>query len=225
MPYDSRKFRAIPKNKMSQESSASKLSCHTHPQLIQTIVTTGKGEKQKLVVATDPIAPPSPALFRVIDTDKRVVITNRKLIVPEPDNSGQAGKSNCPPCSSWGKVIINGYIDKNVIYKTISDFTSTAVNGPVFQFTTQIEFSTFIEVHAIPGEQIRETDEVIIENPYVEGESEEPVNPNPVAAGAPPWAITYNDLLEKIIVKINVRTQRQEGIFVNPVNPAPPRDC
>lgn len=204
MPYDSKKFHAVPKDKTNQDSAAKK-RWPTPPELIQTIVTTGKGEKQKLVVATDPIAPPSPALFRVIDTDKKVVITNKKLIVPE--------------CSSWGKVIINGYIDKNVLYKTISDFTSTAVNGPVFQFTTRIEFSTFVEVHAEPGQQISETDKVVIEDPYVEGESEEPVNPNPVATGAPPWAVTYNALLEKIIVKINVKTQKQKGIFVNPVNP------
>ena len=223
MPNSTKKFRAVPKDKMNQDSSAA-VGCPP-PQLIQTIVTTGKGKKQKLVVATDPIAPPSPALFRVIDTDKKVVITNKKLIVPEPDNPGPYKTPGWSPCGKWGKVIINGYIDKNVTYKTITDFTSTAVNGPVFQFTTQIEFSTFVEVYAVPGGQISETDEVVIEDPHVEGESEEPVNPNPVAAGAPPWAVTYNALLEKIIIKINVKTQKQKGIFVTPAYPPMSADC
>lgn len=177
--------------------------------LIQTPVVVGWGEKQELVVAELTIAPPSPALFRIIDVDKEVVITDTKLV---------------PICNRKGehsaKVIVDGYIDKNINYKTITDFTATDINGPVFHFTTRIPFSTFVEVKTT--EEIkdsykdcyRENYLVEILDAIVEGEVDEFLDPNPVADGAPAWAITYNRLLEKMLVRVELKITKSDHIYV-----------
>ncbi|MBF8984665.1 DUF3794 domain-containing protein [Lutibacter sp. B2] len=67
--------------------------------LIQVPVIIGQGSKQTLVVSKLRISPPSPPVFRINNIDTEVIITNMKVIP--------------------GKVIINGYIDKNINYKTL----------------------------------------------------------------------------------------------------------
>jgi len=173
---------------------------------LQAAVIKGFGEKEELVVSQFTISPPNPPIFRIIDIDKQVVITNFKLAsVSEPED-----------CQSWwkAKVIIDGYIDKNILYKTITDFTETAVSGPAYQYTTRINFATFVEVKS--KEPIYKTDQVEILCAFVEGEKDELLDPNAVAVGAPDFAITYNSLLEKMIVKIVLKITRTEHVCVNP---------
>ncbi|AWI04601.1 SPOCS domain-containing protein [Clostridium drakei] len=170
--------------------------------LIQVPRILGFGEKQEFVVRELTISPPSPALFRIIATDKMVVITDFKLVPLH-------GKKDCD--KFYAKVIIDGYIDKNINYKTITDFTTTDVNGPVYQFTTRVPFATYVEVTAT--EPVRETDNVEILDAFVEGEKDELLNPNPVAVGAPSWAITYNSVLEKMLICIKLKITRSDHIF------------
>lgn len=174
--------------------------------MIEVPVIVGKGEKQELVVQQTTISPPSPPIFRIKDVDKSVTITNTKLIPIDEDDEPKFCEK------TMGKVIINGFIDKNVNYKTIQEFTSTEVNGPVFQFTTRIPFATVVEVKA--KEPLKDSDTVEILSAFVEGEKEELLNPNPVAEGAPDWAITFNTLLEKIIIVIKLKVTRTEHVPV-----------
>ncbi len=178
--------------------------------IIQVPVVIGKGEKQYLVVKEDCISPPSPPVFRIVDVDKEVVVTDAKLVPSvKYDSSDKGGK---PWCLS--KVIINGYIDKNVIYKTIKDYTHEDVNGPLFQFTTRVPFSTFLEIET--QEKIYDTDKVEILSAVVEGEKEELFDPNPVPKCAPDWAVTYNKILEKILIRICAKVVRIEELKVQP---------
>ena len=177
-------------------------NCPTPRKMLQVPVIKGFGEKQELVVREIVISPPNPAVFRIINVDKVVTITSFKLIATsEPDDYQSFFKA---------KVIIDGFIDKNINYKTIADFTADAVGGPVFQFTTRIDFATLVDVKA--KEPIFETDQVEILSAVVEGEIEELLDPNPVPIGAPSFAVTFNAILEKMIVKIKLKVVRIEHV-------------
>lgn len=181
------------------------------PKKLQTKVIIGKGEKQHLVVKEFKVSPPSPPIFRIVDVEKKVVITDKKLI---PSVKFDPPEEMGGPCW-WSKVIIDGYIDKNVIYKTITDSTCEAVNGPLFQFTTRVPFATYVEIKS--SEKVDDTDEAEILSAVVEGEKEELLDPNPVPKCAPDWAVTYNRLLEKMIVRICAKVVRVEDVKVQPV--------
>jgi len=189
-----------------------------HKKVLQVPVIIGWGETQELVVVTSTVSPPSPPIFRIKDVDKEVVITQMKLIpmvIFDSENNFDDFKKDHD--DQWwfkAKVIINGFVDKNVNYKTITDFTTTDVNGPLFHFTTRAPFATFIEVKSkVP---VVETDQVELLSAIVEGEKEELLDPNPVPEGAPAWAVTFNTLLEKIIVRIEVKIKRIEDVPVKP---------
>ena len=172
--------------------------------ILQVPVIKGFGEKQELVVSQITIAPPNPPVFRIINIDKEVKITNYQLVAACEPDEGQ---------TSWrAKVIIDGFIDKNILYKTIREFTGEAVGGPVFQFTTRVGFATFVEVKS--KEPIYKTDNVEILSAFVEGEKEELLDPNCVPDDAPAFAVTYNSLLEKMIVKIKLKITRVEHVPV-----------
>ena len=177
--------------------------CKPEKKLLQVPVVVGYGEKQELVVKLSTVSPPSPPIFRIVDIDKEVVITNFSIVPP-----------TCKTGDKWiGKVILDGYIDKNVNYKTITDYACDAVNGPLYQFTTRIDFASFVDVAA--NEPFDEYDNVEILEAYVEGEKEELQDPNPLDSGAPDWAVTYNKLLEKIIIKIKLKITKIEHIKVH----------
>jgi hypothetical protein len=167
------------------------------PKLIQVPVIKGFGEKRELVVKEITIAPPNPPVFRIIDIDKEVTITNYKIVTSDCDKA---------------TVILDGFVDKNILYKTITDNTTDSVGGPVFQFTTRVDFATFVEVRA--REEILSTDHVEILNAVVEGENDELLDPNAVAVGLPSFAITYNTILEKMIVKVELKIVRTEHVSV-----------
>jgi hypothetical protein len=170
--------------------------------ILQVPVIKGFGEKEELVVCQLTISPPNPPIFRIIDIDKEVIISNFKLAsVSEPDEDQLWWKA---------KVIIDGFIDKNILYKTITDCTDVAVGGPVYHFTTRINFATFVEVKSMYPMAI--TDHVEILSAFVEGEKDELLDPNDVPICAPDFAITYNTILEKMIVKIKLKITRQEHV-------------
>jgi hypothetical protein len=169
----------------------------TPKKIIQVPVIKGFGEKKELVVKKITIAPPDPAVFRIIHVDKAVTITDTKLIISDCDQA---------------IVIVDGFIDKNIIYKTITDNTADSVGGPVFQFTTRVDFATFVEVKAISP--ILCTDLVEILSSTVEGETEDLLDPNPVPVGTPSFAVTYNTILERMIVKLKLKVVRSEHITV-----------
>jgi hypothetical protein len=169
----------------------------TPKKIIQVPVIKGFGEKEELVVKQITIAPPNPAVFRIVTVDKVVTITDTKLVISDCDRA---------------IVIVDGFIDKNIIYKTITDNTCDSVGGPVFQFTTRVDFATFVEVKAISP--ILCTDLVEILSAVVEGETEVLLDPNPVPVGTPSFAITYNSILEKMIVKVELKVVRSEHITV-----------
>lgn len=172
--------------------------------IIQVPVVIGEGSKQFLLVTILTINPPSPPVFRIKDIEKEVKITNCKVIKD--------------------KVIINGYVDKNINYKVAKhvhkDEGRPVVNGPIFHYTTQIPFSTFIEV---PGAM--EGDNCEIEAAVVEGEKDELIDPN-VHPHVPTnnndtekkhsCPVTYNKLKEKLVVRIDVKVTRTEKINIDP---------
>lgn len=205
----------------------------THNKTLQVPVIIGWGEKQKLVVkeitvgkacvdkgpSLDLIPGPEPcspaAIFRIVDVDKEVVITKTKL-VPRIE-------SDIPTCGHvkeyFSKIIINGYVDKNVIYKTITCHTKEDVMGGLNQITTRAYFSTFIEIKS--KEPVKDTDRAEIVSAIVEGEDEELLDPNPVDKCAPEWAVTYNKLLEKMLIRITAKVVRIEHVTVKPECPPP----
>ena len=204
-------------NQEYQKNRVQNRSKTAYKRLIQTPVVVGWGEKQELVVADLQVAPPSPSVFRIIGVDEFVVITDTKLI---------------PVCNKKGeysaKVIVDGYIDKNINYKTITDFTAADINGPVYHFTTRIPFSTFVEVKT--SEPItdysnnyaacynkcahKENYTVEILDAIVEGASDELLDPNPVLDGAPAWAVTYNRILEKALVRVELKITKDSHISI-----------
>ncbi|WP_427339753.1 DUF3794 domain-containing protein [Caloranaerobacter sp. DY30410] len=161
--------------------------------IIQVPVVIGEGYKQFLLVTILTIHPPSPPVFRIKDIEKEVIITNCKVIKD--------------------KVIINGIVDKNINYKTVEhvheDEGRPVVNGPIFHYTTQIPFSTFIEV---PGAM--EGDNCEIEAAVVEGEKDELIDPNVPTNNNDP--VTYNKLKEKLVIRIDVKVTRTEKINIDP---------
>ncbi|QIB26751.1 DUF3794 domain-containing protein [Caloranaerobacter azorensis] len=159
--------------------------------IIQVPVVIGEGSKQFLLVTVLTIAPPSPPIYRINNIEKKVIITNCKVIKD--------------------KVIINGLVDKNINYKTVEhvheDENRPVVNGPLYHYTTQIPFSTFVEV---PGAM--EGDNCEIESAIVEGEKDELMDPNICSNNNDP--VTYNKLKEKLVVRIDVKVTRTEKINV-----------
>ncbi|MBK1809110.1 DUF3794 domain-containing protein [Clostridium sp. YIM B02505] len=180
---------------------------HQCNKVLQVPVVVAYGETQELVVSESIISPPSPPAFRVVNVDAEVVITNLELIPRIIHNT-------CNPDGLWwAKVIVDGYIDKNINYKTIEDTTADSINGPLYHFTTRVPFSTFVEFSSC--EPLCETDTVEVLEAFIEGERTTLTDPNPVAVGAPDWAITYNRISEKDIVRINLKVTRLEHVPVN----------
>ncbi|MGV8981543.1 DUF3794 domain-containing protein [Clostridium sp.] len=170
--------------------------------VIQVPVIKGFGKKEELVVSELIISPPNPPVFRIVDIDKEVIITNSKLtLICVPEDCQSHYKT---------KVIVDGFIDKNILYKTITDFTESAVGGPVYHFTTRIPFTTIVEVKS--KEPLCKTDQVEILSACVICEEDELLDPNDVATDAPDFAITYNTILERMLVKIELKVTRIEHV-------------
>ena len=81
-----------------------------------------------------------------------------------------------------------------------------------FEYGVIIAFATFVEVKS--KEPIFRSDQVEILSAFVEGEKEELLDPNCVPDDAPAFAVTYNTLLEKMIVKIKLKITMVEHVPV-----------
>jgi len=173
---------------------------NTH--IIQVPVVIGKGEVQVLVVKELTISPPGPPIWRIKDIDKEVVITN--LVVIPVD------------CGRKGKIIFNGFIIKNINYKTVEDVCHNAVSGPLFHFTTKIPFEGFIEITPEHGEKIKEGDRAEVLEAFVEGEKDELLCPEKIECEK-----VFNKILEKMLVFIKAKIVRIKEIKVQEVE----KDC
>lgn len=151
-------------------------------ELIKVPKVIGTGSAQYLSVADIPFVVP---VFEIVDIIKKVNVTSCKVIN--------------------GKVIINGELNKNIIYKTRENeeiFDNvTRVCGDVVHCTVNIPFALFIEVSgAIEG------DDCHIEDAFVEGEQDIEQDFNPDG--------TFNCLHEKTVLRVDVKVTRTEQICV-----------
>ncbi|QZY54995.1 DUF3794 domain-containing protein [Crassaminicella profunda] len=151
-------------------------------ELIKVPKVVGTGSTQYLSVVEIPLCVPA---FEIVDIIKKVTITGCKVIN--------------------NKVIINGNLSKNIIYKTLEESEPfpgfQRVCGDVVHTTVNIPFSTFIDV-----EGALEDDECHIEDAFVEGSEEIEQDFNEDG--------TFNSLEEKTVIKIDVKVTRLEQICV-----------
>lgn len=117
---------------------------------LQVPVIVGNGEKQILVVSEHFFKPPCPPIFRIKDIEKKVKIKQCKVID--------------------SKVIVSGFIDKNINYKVFKHFCKKSVCGPLFHFTTKVPFCTCIDIIPCEGEEVRPGDRCEILEAFVEGQ-------------------------------------------------------
>jgi len=129
--------------------------------------------------------PLTPPAFEIKDIDKEVIVEQCKAITD--------------------KVIINGILRKNINFKTFESEDTfdnvSRVCGDVRHCTVEIPFSLYIDV---PGAM--EGDDCQIEDAFVEGEKDELLNPTEQG--------TFETLLEKAVVKIEVKVTRTDQIDV-----------
>jgi len=149
---------------------------------IKVPVVIGEGCCQVLVVNEIPL---DPAALEIESIDKTVTVDHCAVV---PD-----------------RVIINGTLRKNIVYKTLED--EDVVDdiprqcGQLRHCTVEIPFSCFIEVcGAKPG------DDCQIERAEVEGESDELIEETDEG--------TFEALMEKAIVVIEVKVTREKQIDV-----------
>ena len=116
--------------------------------ILQVPVRIASGEKQELVVVTSTVSPPSPPIFRIVDVDTHVVITHMKLIPIEKcerDKCDFTYKEKEKEESGWhlGKVIINGFVDKNKLFFTagFKNITGEKLGGEVCDAQFFTDFS------------------------------------------------------------------------------------
>ncbi|QEK10929.1 DUF3794 domain-containing protein [Crassaminicella thermophila] len=151
-------------------------------ELIKVPKVIGTGSAQYLSVVDIPFNIP---VFEIIDIIKKVEITDCYVV----DN----------------KVIINGELNKNIIYKTKEEEEQfdnvTRVCGDVVHCTVTIPFALFVEV---PG--ALEGDQCQIEDAFVEGERDVERDFNTDG--------TFNTLHEKSIIRVDVKVTRTEQICV-----------
>lgn len=154
---------------------------------IQVPVIIQRAETQFLVYDQTNVAQLSPPVWRIKDIEKEVIITD--ITVGE------------------GKVILNGYIDKNINYKVKADFVDDIiVDGPLQHHTSQVPFQEFIEVPCA-----MEGDHCEILDAFVEAEADNLINPAPVPPNPPN---TFQTVEEKMVVRIIVKITRIDELRV-----------
>lgn len=150
---------------------------------IKVPVVVGHGCCQVLVVNEIPLDPPA---LEIEEIKKEVVV------------------DHCSVVSD--RVIINGTLHKNIVYKTLEDcdeFDGIPRRcGELRHCTVTIPFSCFIEVPgACPGDHCQ------VEKAAVEGESDQLLDETNQE--------TYETLEEKAIVVIDVKVTREQQICIH----------
>jgi len=156
--------------------------------VLQVPVIVGKGSAQFFVEKDVTISPPSPPIFKIVDIEKKVIVTD-VAVIP-------------------GKVIFNAYLWKNVIYKTVEDVCDGIVNGPIFHSTFKIPFGGFVEIDS-KGDKCKEGDIAELLEAYVEGEKDY-LHGETSCKGVP----VFTKLLEKDVVKLVFKVVRIEHLPV-----------
>lgn len=157
--------------------------------ILQVPVIVGKGSEQFFVEKDVTISPPSPPIFKIVEIEKKVIITDVSVIP--------------------GKVIFNAFIWKNVIYKTVEDVCDGIVNGPIFHSTFKIPFGGFVEMEPVGCDKPKEGDVAEVLEAFVEGEKDF-LHGETTCKGVP----VFTKLLEKDVVKITFKVVRTEHIPV-----------
>lgn len=161
--------------------------------LIQVAVIKGKGEKQIFIHKTIKL-PENKEAFMVHSVDFKVKIDEKDLkVIP--------GKP--------GKVIINGKLIKNVVYKGVTKKEDGVVFGPLLHATAEYEIADFIDLEK-GGHEIKETDKAEILKAFVEGFNEELEKPEKKDC-----VTVYEKLEEKIVVKVELKVTRMEHLEVS----------
>lgn len=144
--------------------------------------------KAEVLVVTE--IPLAPAAFEIKIIEKKVIIDDCEVI---PD-----------------KVIINGTLHKNIVYETKESTTTCEkkirrVCGNVRHCTVDIPFSLFVRV---PG--AKEGDVCQVLDAFVEGERDELKDTTKDG--------TFETLLEKAVVRVDVKVVRTDHIDIDKPN-------
>lgn len=156
---------------------------HHHKHEIEVPVVVNSNTAQVLVVTEIPLTPPA---FKIAEIHKLIEIDECVAV-----------------CD---KVIINGRLIKNIVFKTLKErdchHDLRRVCGDVRHCTVEIPFHLFVEV---PGS--KEGDKCEVEDAIVAGEFDKLVDEN--CDG------TFNKLLEKVVIKVRAKVIRLRRIKID----------
>ncbi|PJI09589.1 MULTISPECIES: hypothetical protein [Clostridium] len=155
--------------------------------------TIFNAEYEKLIVNVLTVNAPNSPILTIDSTKNTVKITNSKIQSP-------IRKVN----DKWeGSIILNGYVENTVIYKTVSNIISNTISGNIQFLTTRIDF----EINAVASSitKFSPKSKLDVVSAYIENERKNLIEPNPVLPNHPVWALTYNKLLEKILIKVQIK--------------------
>lgn len=164
--------------------------------LIQVPVIKGEGSKQIFIDKTITLAGNAdmPFAWKIHSVDFKVDIDSKDLkVLP--------GKP--------GKVILNGCLKKNIVYKVLAGKDANGVAyGPMHHVTVEYIFGDFIDLNKY-CEDIKASDIAEVLEAFVEGFNEELEDPQTGGAET-----VYKKIHEKIVIKIKLKVTRTEHLQV-----------
>lgn len=162
-------------------------------ELVQVPVIKGQGSKQFFINKTI-ILPNDYPVYKIHSEDFQIKISEKDLkIIP----------------GNPGKVIFNGKVIKNVIYKVVEIDPEYVVFGDMRHATAEYEISGFIDLEET-GEKVLATDIPEILSAVVEGYSEELEGEKT----GPCETTVYEKIHEKIVVKVDLKVTRMEHLVI-----------
>ncbi|KHD38571.1 hypothetical protein NL50_03460 [Clostridium acetobutylicum] len=151
------------------------------------------GEYEKLIVNILTVKKPSPPILAIDTTNNVVTVTNAIIDSPVKKTS-----------SNWkGTLLLDGYIDNTVTYRTASNTSSNTISGNINFLSTRIYFQ--IRPTVLSPTQFSKKSNVEVISAYVESEKKDLIEQNSLPENYPTWAITYNKLSQKILVKVQIK--------------------
>lgn len=165
--------------------------------LVQVPVIKGEGSKQFFINKTITLPTGFPA-YKIHSVDFEVIIENKDLQIV---------------AGTPGKIIVNGKLKKNVVYKFNDQPNSTDGDNVVFGYlrhaTVEYEIAGFVDLNT-PGNEVLLTDIPEKVNAFVEGYKEELEGPTTDAYGN----TVYAKIHEKIVVKVDLKAVRYQHLEV-----------
>ncbi|MCR3761919.1 hypothetical protein KYB31_23380 [Clostridium felsineum] len=151
------------------------------------------GEYEKLIVNILTMKKPNYPILAIDNTNNIVTITDAKIDSPVRQVS-----------ENWkGSILLDGYVDNTITYRTASNTSSSTISGNINFLSTRIYFQ--IKSTVISSSKFSKKSNVEVISAYVENEKRDLLDKNPIPENYPTWAITYNKLSQKILVKIQVK--------------------